>query len=547
MSARPSLRHQARRIAALVVLSVTATVVAAIPAPAQAATASAIVNDSGCSTHHLARNDDGSTARVALPFAVNFYNQYYDSLFVNNNGNVTFSAPLPTYTPFQITASTPPIIAAFLADVDTRPATSGITSYGVTSYAGRPAFCVNWRRVGYFSNHTDKTDSFQLLLVNTDSQNDFDIVMNYGSMKWESGEASGGTGGLGGTSAGVGFSNGDGNPAHFLHLPGSLVNGSLIDSGPNALLTHTNEALAGRFVYHVASGRAVSTANLCKEAYFVSVRGSGETSTGVDDKGDRPGGAQPINAIYKAFIGRYTASNRHESDVAFYQTPYQALGVETLGVGLDTGSLSQREDRFFQTNLPKYVGSIQEGQDQLSGYLDSVHRTCASQHRTPKVFLAGYSQGSLVIHRYLNQLSHDATNPVRNDIVAVGLLADAGALSAATVAINWGTASNADYGVCHTSKVYLSVNVCQSSEQDIPSIFAHRTQVVCDSHDLVCDTSRVLHDALSSAATSPTFSGAASRFKAAFVAGAQVHTTYTTRSATELVNLGRGMYQVSHI
>lgn len=50
------------------------------------------------------------------------------------------------------------------------------------------------------------------------------------------GDASGGTGGLGGVSAAVGFNAGTGNAAgSYYQAPGSLQNGALIDGGSNAL------------------------------------------------------------------------------------------------------------------------------------------------------------------------------------------------------------------------------------------------------------------------------------------------------------------------
>jgi len=186
-----------------------------------------ILNQSGCEANVLPANDDGSTEEVDLPFELNFFGSQYSSLWVNNNGNVTFGGPLGTYTPFNIEATTPPMIAPFFADVDTRGAGSGLVTYGTTTFEGHVAFCVDWLNVGYYSEKTDKLDDFQLLLVNRSdaAPGDFDIVFNYGQIEWETGEASYGVDGLGGISAGAGYSNGDGEPGDFYQLPGSLENG----------------------------------------------------------------------------------------------------------------------------------------------------------------------------------------------------------------------------------------------------------------------------------------------------------------------------------
>src|SRR5262249_18268697 len=138
-------------------------------------------SDAACTTSTLPANDDGSTDAVELPFVADFYGTNYSALYVNNNGNVTFQGPQATYTPFTIGASTPPIIAPFFADVDTRGTGSGLVTYGTTSYGSRPAFCVDWNGVGYYGEHTDKLNSFQLLLVDRGDigAGDFDIIMNY--------------------------------------------------------------------------------------------------------------------------------------------------------------------------------------------------------------------------------------------------------------------------------------------------------------------------------------------------------------------------------
>jgi len=238
-------------------LTATLTVTAA---PSQSP--NAVVSESACLATELPQNDDGSTGAVAVGFPVNFFGTTYTHLYVNNNGNVTFEGPLSTYTPFTLTANVPPIIAPFLGDVDT----SGVGSdtvkygYGTTIFAGRPAFCVNWVNVGYYSGHADKLNSFQLLLVDRadTGAGNFDIVMNYDRILWETGDASGGSNGFGGSSAGAGYSAGTGDATAFFEFPGSLVNGALLDSNSSTGLTRTsrNSLQRGRHVFEVRNGAA---------------------------------------------------------------------------------------------------------------------------------------------------------------------------------------------------------------------------------------------------------------------------------------------------
>jgi len=216
----------------------------------QAAEAAAM--RTGFDSNTLSRNDDNSTGAVNIGFDVNFFGLTFNSLFVNNNGNVTFDAPLSTFTPFDLTSTGRQIIAPFFADVDTRALASAEVTYGTGTVNGRNAFGVNWDGVGYFSSAADRLNSFQLVLVERSDTGigNFDIEYNYNQIQWETGGASGGTGGLGGNSARAGYSNGTGAPGSFFELPGSAVNGAFLDGGPNALSSNMN----GRYVFLAREG-----------------------------------------------------------------------------------------------------------------------------------------------------------------------------------------------------------------------------------------------------------------------------------------------------
>ena len=64
----------------------------------------------GCTTNTLPANDDGSTGSVPLGFGANFFGTTYTSLFVNNNGDVTFGAPFRRLLgPLNLSAAGRPI------------------------------------------------------------------------------------------------------------------------------------------------------------------------------------------------------------------------------------------------------------------------------------------------------------------------------------------------------------------------------------------------------------------------------------------------------
>jgi hypothetical protein len=240
-----------RRFAALIVGVLALTLGPVVSAGAQG---QAIQSLPGCTAAALPNGDDDSSAAVPLGFTANFFGKAYTSVYVNQNGNVTFDSPLSTFTPFDLASSPLAIIAPFFADVDASPPGSGQASYGQTTVSGRPAFCVNWIGVGYYSDHTDKTNDFQLLLVSQPGgTGDFDIVFNYNGIQWETGDASGGDVGLGGTSAAAGYSNGDADPTHSLTLPGSLQNGGFLDTNTTTGLVHQSRGSTqpGRDVFQV--------------------------------------------------------------------------------------------------------------------------------------------------------------------------------------------------------------------------------------------------------------------------------------------------------
>ena len=154
------------------------------------------------------RNDDGSTPLINIPFNFCLYGTQYTSLYINNNGNISFGSPYPTYSPSAFPTTQFIMVAPFWADVDTRNPASGLVYYKVT-----PTYMiVRWNNVGYFSNMADKINDFQLII--TDGTDPIvpsgNVAFCYGDMQWTTGSASGGTNGFGGTPATVGANAGNG-------------------------------------------------------------------------------------------------------------------------------------------------------------------------------------------------------------------------------------------------------------------------------------------------------------------------------------------------
>jgi hypothetical protein len=217
-------------------------------------------------------NDDGSTALTPLGFHIDFFGQNFGSAYVNNNGNITFTAPLHTFTPSDLTTFGSPIVAPFFADVDTSTGGSPV-NYGQGTLNGHLAFVVNWPGVTCFDTLAGGLNNFQLILVDRPDLgtgplgDDFQIIYNYNQIQWDTGTASDGNAVCQnipptGTSAFVGYSDGTNTPGNSFNLPGSGVAGAFLDGGPHALISNMlNSNTSGSYVFFVHLGVPVAGNN----------------------------------------------------------------------------------------------------------------------------------------------------------------------------------------------------------------------------------------------------------------------------------------------
>jgi hypothetical protein len=242
----------------MLLLATVGALTRSVPAGAALSNPGAMVT--GFDGNTLSANDDGSTGIVNLPFSIDFFGNTYSSLYVNNNGNVTFNSPLSTYTPSGLTSFGSPIIAPFWGDVDTAVSGSNLVTYGTGTVDGHTAFGVNWPGVDCYATTGGGLNYFQMLIVDRSdiAAGDFDIEYNYGGISWDSGQASSGDGScLGGTSAAVGYSNGT---STALELAGSFVDNAFLDGGPDALVSGSqNSSVSGRYIFPVRSGGSGSS------------------------------------------------------------------------------------------------------------------------------------------------------------------------------------------------------------------------------------------------------------------------------------------------
>jgi hypothetical protein len=196
----------------------------------------------------LDRNDDGSTGIVPMGFFIDFFGNSNATLYVNNNGNVTFDNSLWEYTPGNLASLGIEVIAPFWADVDTYNPTSDVVKYGTNMVDGHDAFGVDWVNVGYFSEHADKLLSCQLVIIDRSDiiAGDFDMEFNYDKIQWEWGDAPPNV------PPRAGFSDG----VNDYELPDSGAEGAFLDTNVvTGLIYHNlNSSVPGRYIFFFRNG-----------------------------------------------------------------------------------------------------------------------------------------------------------------------------------------------------------------------------------------------------------------------------------------------------
>jgi hypothetical protein len=150
-----------------------------------------------------------------LPFNFCFYGTEYNSLYINNKGNITFGVPAYDFstTGFPLGLDTV-MVAPFFADISDTPPYSSSISFAYIFYKITPThMVVQWNTVGYETFDDDLFDNFQLIITNgsdsilTPGNN---VSFCYDLMQWASGDSSGGSAGFGGKPAIAGVNKGDG-------------------------------------------------------------------------------------------------------------------------------------------------------------------------------------------------------------------------------------------------------------------------------------------------------------------------------------------------
>ncbi len=316
-----------RTCSSLAAAAAAAVLVVTCKASAQATLVSGLGGPVNYGTSCMPPSDDGywpeDTTGLdltpAFPNGIHFYGGAVTRAWINNNGSLSFGAPFPAYNSVVFPGASQPIIAPFLADVDTRTSTT-CNAPGYPNGGGYPAAaaCVNptsdgvwwsitsgqivvtWDHVGYYQCHSSPTMAFQLILTvpgpgecsGAVGGTDFDIEFRYNTCGWETGDANGGTGGFGGTPAKAGFESAQSTDVYYA-LPGSGADGIAMH-----LCTTSNTAPAQpgvwQFRHPVCAAGQTCMAGAC--VAISSADGGADAGTPLDggleaDAGPSPDGS----------------------------------------------------------------------------------------------------------------------------------------------------------------------------------------------------------------------------------------------------------------
>ena len=159
------------------------------------------------------------------PFSIEFFGKTYDSFFLNENGVLSFGAPLtaPPRDLADVFNAGVPVIAPFFADFDMNSGSVRMNTTGLQN--SRDNFLISGGGSYQGSNDPNQFSNWQVAFFLIDGTTNWILELNYETVRWESGNLDGGVNGLGGIPPRIGFSDGRGRT---YEIPGSGVNGALL-------------------------------------------------------------------------------------------------------------------------------------------------------------------------------------------------------------------------------------------------------------------------------------------------------------------------------
>lgn len=241
----------------------------------------------------------------------------------------------------------------------------------------------------------------------------------------------------------------------------------------------------------------------CKPVLFAAATGSAEYPHSDQDLGASP----ELNVgVYRHMVDLLAAQWGADQvgvmlDVRVLTYAPNSLDVLTSGLGalkfdphlavISPGYdavLAVEARNALKYSIPTYLDSEHEGVSELTALFNTTRQSCP----TTKFVLAGYSQGAMVVHDFLNHLAATRDRTGQQSIIGAVLLGDPDRVRYSGVT-EFGTAISASYGACYLPQV-VGIARCATSPQDVAPMFQARTVSVCMHDDPVCDSSDFVPD-----------------------------------------------------
>jgi hypothetical protein len=230
----------------------------------------------------------------------------------------------------------------------------------------------------------------------------------------------------------------------------------------------------------------------CGNVMMMTAMGSGEHFDGVQSLDHSP--------VLTALLNRIRTKLNGARTVEPYVIDYPADPVTELVDGLVTPSghnpvtylnTLASDVGTFQANATEYLAGKDVGVTEMTHSIQAVRKACPDA----KLLLAGYSQGAMVVHDWLNYYGSGgiAQQPVGKLIIGAGLIADPERTKNSQV-LNFSDAMPSEYGICVIARKF---DPCPYSGQplaDITPDYLPMTASLCKTDDIVCDTSKFVHD-----------------------------------------------------
>ncbi|KAL4218756.1 hypothetical protein ACF0H5_021343 [Mactra antiquata] len=228
--------------------------------------------DGNAAEHQTPQTDDGGSDEINLNTPFPFFNKTYFTIYVNNNGIISFDERLNTYKPLNFNdkdflKTTPALVAPYWSDVDIQNVGNGTIYYrltnetsvlnrvdkdvrnnfiGLWNFKSKLVLIVTWYQVGFYGAKEDglnKRNTFQAVLATSGSATF--AIFNYNQTEWTTGSNSDGDPftGLGGKPAVVGFYSGPSGRYYLLDNSGTDDIKNVVDA--------SNVGRAGKYMFRL--------------------------------------------------------------------------------------------------------------------------------------------------------------------------------------------------------------------------------------------------------------------------------------------------------